>query len=144
VAKFEAVRTYLLKFEEEEYQGLEIRSRGLSIANLLNMTTMSERLQSEKVSGENAAENVQNIERLMRLFSDSLIEWNITNLGEDVPATYEGVMAQDIGFMLRVIRAYTDAIVTVPDPLEQRFSDGGQSPEHLMIPMEPLSASLAS
>lgn len=135
MGKFESTRTYLLQFPEEDFAGLEIRARGLSIAGLLNMT-----MWADQIDGNDPTKNLPAVEKLFRTFADVLLEWNVTNLGVDVPPTYEGVMAQDLQFMMSVVMRYIESIASVPDPLAQKYSDTAQS-EGLSIPMEPLSES---
>ena len=87
-------------------------------------------------------------------FAEALVSWNLEEpvldaAGEEAdetrsePATLEGLYSQDMAFALQVIRAWMDAVASVPTPLGQRSADGSPSLE-ASLPMEVSSPSRAS
>lgn len=72
---------------------------------------------------------------LFGAFADSLLSWNLTDRGRAVPATRDGVLAQDLEFLLAVSRTWYAAVVLAPPghgeepdavdepPAEQEFDE---------------------
>lgn len=48
---------------------------------------------------------------LFEAFADSMISWNLSDRGRDVPATKKGVLAQDQEFLLTVARTWYRLVV---------------------------------
>ncbi|MDT0377225.1 hypothetical protein RM572_00345 [Streptomyces sp. DSM 42041] len=128
-------KTYRLEFEDPEYEGLEVRMRGLSTYDY----TRALGLQEVK------EENPETIRELLDLFAGALIEWNLQDEedGPVLPRTPETLIAQDLDLVLAMCNAWLAAIGSVPAPLEQNSPAGGQSPE-VSLPMAPLSPSQPS
>ncbi len=77
-------------------------------------------------------------------FSEHLVSWNLENDDDTpVPASFEGVRAQDTGFVMEIVQAWLEHAGEVAPPLEQPSSSGRPSLEG-SLPMEPLSASPGS
>jgi hypothetical protein len=51
---------------------------------------------------------------LFSAFADSLLAWNLTDCGRAVPATRDGVRAQDLEFLLALCRTWHAAVVLAP------------------------------
>lgn len=113
-------KTYRLVFEDEDYAGAEVRCRSTSIGRLNEIASSTE---------------------AMRLFGDEiLIDWNLTENGEPVPATGEGMVRVPVEFGRAILNAWTQALVGISGPLGGPSSNGAGSavPE---IPMVILSES---
>jgi hypothetical protein len=129
-------KIYKLVFADEEFDGLEVRARGLTTAELLEMKSL-------EPSGDET-EDAEKLQRQIELFAGKLVSWNLeTPGGQAVPASLDGVKSQDLEFVLQIIDAWMRAVISVPGPLGDRSNGGGTFPE-ASLPMEPLSASRAS
>jgi hypothetical protein len=126
-------RVYVLEFEDPDFNGLEVKVRGLSTGQLLDLEAAREDGSDEAIS------------RLLVLLADNLIEWNVEDdEGLSVPANLAGIRAQDVQFNMGIIRAWQQAVAGVSNPLDGASPSGEPSPEESAIPMAPLSPSLAS
>lgn len=127
-------KIYNLAFEDPEMNGLEVRIRGLTTGQYMDVVSMKEQAES---GGETA--------ELFEFMADRLVDWNI--LEDDgitpVPASLDGLKTLDMAFSMAIVNAWTSAIAGVPAPLEQP-SSGGEPSLVASIPMESLSPSLAS
>ena len=155
-------RTYLLTFEDPDFEGLEIRARGLSI----NRATQAMRLASVfDGDRENLSlEDLGKLDTLVRIFAgcpqdceqvheelagqggghftSRIVEWNLpAEHGDGIaPVCYEVFADEDVEFQMAVIMAWLEGTVgTGGGPLEQR-SSAGMPPAEVSIPMETLSA----
>lgn len=123
-------KTYLLEFEDPDLNGLEVKVRGLSTGQVLDLTTAKEDGSDESIRS------------LLMLLAGQLIEWNVEDdAGRPVPADLDGVRSQEIAFNMAIINAWEQALVGVPAPLESGSPSGEPSPVELALPMEPLSPS---
>jgi len=94
--------------------------------------------------GNSVAENIKATRELLSRFAAALVSWNVEDEeGEPVPPTLDSIFAEDLGFVLAVIKAWMDAIAGVSGPLAPSLPAGEPSPE-ASIPMESLSLSQAS
>lgn len=134
-------RVYRLVWPEgHDNHGLEVRMRPLSIDELARIGGMAD-LDLTRDSGPEAQAALDD---MLRLFADKLIGWNLDDdQGDEVPATFEGVRAQDLDFVLELVDAWMTAAAGVDSPLSDGSTAGGTSVAE-SIPMVPLSASQAS
>ena len=136
---FKATRTYRLAFADPEYEGLEVVCRSMSVNDMLDMAALA-----QGVDETNLAASMAQVRRLFEMFASSLKSWNIEDDDDTpVPATYDGVMSQDLSVMLKVVMSYIEATASVPPPLAQESSGGARLAEG-SIPMETLSVSRLS
>lgn len=128
---FKRDRVYLLKFEDPDLNGLEVRARSVPLKKFLDLISLSE-VDTGKASTRESVENA------IRMFADVLISWNVEDAdGNPVPATLDGLYSQDFEFVVQIIKAWQDSISGVSDPLARRSSGGERSLEE-SIPMETL------
>lgn len=122
-------KVYNLDFEGTEYEGLEVKVRGLTTGEYLEIVSLS----------APGTEGDRETEGMLRMFSNHLVSWNL--LDEDtnlpVPTTYEGVTSNDFVMNMYIINAWTDAIATVPERTEKK-SLPGSDPLVASIPTETL------
>lgn len=114
--------------DDHELAGLEITTRGLSLGTFLELVGMGE-------------EDRSSIGEALKEFASSLLSWNLEDEdGTPVPPTPEAVYAEDHNMMLRIARAWLDAMhgVSQSDPLLES-SPGGEPSPAASIPMAPLS-----
>jgi hypothetical protein len=125
-------KTYLLKFQGTDLDGLEVTARSLTTGQQLEL----EAARIARAAG--GADSDAGTERMIRLFSGALQSWNAEDedTGEPIPTTYEGVLGQDVDFVLAIIRAWNSAMNGVPAPLSETSSGGEPSALEASIPME--------
>lgn len=133
-------KVYVLKFQDEELEGLVVKAKSVSIGSLLGLIDAS-----KLGRGSLNPEDLSKLDGLFDTFASALLEWNLENEdGEPVtfdPIKVDGVREtpreakarvlkeQDLDFALDLIMAWLDAIVGVTGPLGQQSSGGNQSPE---------------
>jgi hypothetical protein len=139
-------RVYRLKFEDPEYEGLEVRARSAPIGRFLDLAGMADAAKASE------AKALDDIGELVDGFAQSLVSWNVEDLADPdddnsertpVPATLEGLRSQDFEFVFDIVMAWIGAVADVATPLD-RLSKGGLPSVAASIPMEPLSESQAS
>lgn len=120
-------KIYTLDFEGDEYQGLEVRIRGLNTGQVMD-------IDAARADGGDAA-----IVAMLQLMAEQLVEWNVEDdNGQPVPTTFEGVRSLDIDFNWAIIDAWQTAAAGVPAPLESG-STSGEPSLVASIPTEVLS-----
>lgn len=154
---FQRNRTYLLVFEDEDLQGLEVRARPAAAGHLLNLIELVDRVE------QGGGKNITDVMKLIRMFAgcplncdweheeengnhyvNRVKSWNLEDEdGNPIPTDYHGVMSQDLDFVTSMIHAWIDAQVGVSDELGKGSNSGGPS-EEVKIPMETLSPALLS
>lgn len=120
-------KIYTLAFEGEEYEGLEVKIRGLNTGQVMD-------IDAARADGGDSA-----IVAMLQLMAEQLVEWNVEDdEGQPVPTTFEGVRSLDIDFNWAVIDAWQNAAAGVKDPLD---SDSTSTELSLVasIPTETLS-----
>lgn len=123
--------------EGSELHGLVVQVKSLSVEGLLQLAGLAAKLTAPDVT---PAEQAAQAPALFAEFSKRLVQWNLEeDDGTPVPATAEGVAAQDFEFVLQIVLAWMEAVASVGSPLP----NGSQTapPPGLSIPMEPLPAS---
>lgn len=58
------------------------------------------------------------------LFASKLSDWDLTEDGEPIPANLDGVRCLEPGMVMRMIRAWRDAIVGASDPFDESTLSG--------------------
>jgi hypothetical protein len=82
----------------------------------------------------------ERVETLCEAMGPMLVEWDLTQNGEPVPATTAGLRSLSVPLAVRLAGEWLSAVARVPAPLGQSSSDGEPSAEG-SIPMEVLSPS---
>jgi hypothetical protein len=133
-------RTFKLRFEDEDMQGLQVRARSVPLGTFLDLVKLLDVADTKSVNREDA----RKVDQLFKGFAKALVDWNLEEPeGVPVPATFEGLKSQDIDFSLHIVRAWIGALTQVPDFLANGSSGGGRSLE-LSMPMEARSSNPAS
>lgn len=126
-------KTYLLQFDDEEYQGLEVEMTGASLGVILDLQRLSERLDATGGAANSAV-----IQEMIEVFSTKVIRWNLLDENDQVvPHTPEGLATQDLPFIMTLIAAWTKAVAGVSAPLDGASSSGETSLEG-SLPMDTL------
>jgi hypothetical protein len=112
-------KVYRLDFEGTEYEGLEVKVRGLTTGEYLELVSLS----------APGAEGDRETEGMLRMFARHLVSWNLEDeeTGELVPTTYEGVTSNDFVMNMFIINAWTSAIADVPEKTEKKSLVGEPS-----------------
>ena len=132
-------KVYSIDFENSgELSGLEVKARSVPVGQFLDLTALA--------ASERDAITRADVERMASLFAGfagALVEWNLTNDGEPVPPTLEGIRSQEASFMLEVVFTWLAIIGDVMPPLGKPFNSGetSQAPP---LPMEVQSPRQAS
>ncbi len=130
-------KIYKLVFADDEMNGLEVRCRSVSINTMLELTALADL--GNKRPGEYSSDDLQRVDAVFVAFATALESWNLQDEdGAPVPATLDGVRAQDIDFINVVIKAWMERVAGISVPLGPSSTDGVRSLE-ASIPMETLS-----
>lgn len=117
-----------LQFADEELEGLEVRAHSVSFGKLLEVADQAQMMREKAGLSE--------VRGLLEMFANALVSWNAQDEdGQPIPATMDGMLDQDVDWVLTVVLAWFDAMVSVPDPLERKSTSGKQYPE-VSIPMD--------
>jgi hypothetical protein len=120
-------KTYRLDFSGTEYDGLVVNVRGLTTGEYLELVTLT----------GSTSETNNETEKLLKLLATHLVSWNLQEGEDPVPASYEGVVANDLAMNMFIINAWTDAMVSVSAETEKKSLPGDPSLVG-SIPMETL------
>jgi hypothetical protein len=126
-------RTYKLVWPAgHAMHGLEIRMRGMSLAEL-DALTKFERKEDDATNAARTAE----MRAMAELFSARLIEWNLEDeASQPIGTDVESIIKADLGVVMSAIGAWQKEVTRVPDPLPQS-SSAGQPFQVASIPMIP-------
>jgi hypothetical protein len=114
----------------QEYPGLEVTARSVSVEELLKITRVAAQM-TAKPDDKQVAE-------LFGWFAKRLVSWNLEDEdGKPVPATLDGLLGEEMGFVLKIIQAWVRAITGVSPPLPNGSSHGpaARNPLEESIPM---------
>ena len=131
-------KKYHLTFDESTgHEGLEVTMRSISTANLLLIQKLGSGFSAAKLDPEA-------FEKLVEILSDSMIEWNVEDDGDQpVPTTVEGILSQDPDLIMTIISIWTTAAGGIKAPLGGGSTSGSASLE-ASLQMDTLSPSLSS
>lgn len=100
---------YVLQFEDDSLEGLEVVAKSLSIEDFLKVTKLNVN-----------SENTEDIDQILDIFAKSLVRWNLDDEnGKAVPCNLAGVKKQDFDFIISIIMAWVSAIAEVSPNLAQ-------------------------
>jgi len=139
-------RLYKLDFSETEHAGLEVTARGTSMAGLLQLMEIADGLEELMESDEqaDAGELAARMREMFAPFARVIVSWNL--LGDDdepVPASLDGLLAQDPEFVGFILSAYIQGMSQAPPPLPASSPSGASSQAELAAAAA-LSSSLPS
>lgn len=128
-------KVYRLKFADEDMAGLEVMARSLPLGEFLKVSELAGAVDDAQGMASSAGQ-------LFRVFAGSLMEWNLENdFGDPVPADLDGVLSQDLDFIMKIVMAWVSAMSDVDTPLPNGSSNGATSALEHSIPMAPRSSS---
>jgi hypothetical protein len=130
------VKAYRLKFADEDMAGLEVTARSLPIGEFLKLSDLAGLAQDDPAAMSKGATET------FRVLAGALMSWNLEDeQGQPVPATYEGIVSQDLDFVMKIVNAWMSAMTDVAPPLPGGSSGGVPSALEQSIPMAPPSDS---
>lgn len=130
-------RIYRLVFEDPNLAGAIVRAKSIPFGEFLTIGRLASEIQDR---GTQHAQEL--MDRMCITVSGALVDWNLEDEdGTPIPCTADGLLSLDPDLAMTIIRAWMDAMGSVPDPLGGPSSGGGNFPE-ASIPMETLSVNL--
>jgi hypothetical protein len=120
---------YRLVFADDELAGLEVDCRPAPLGVVQDFTKLAEFVGTR-------AQELAATAMVLETFGQSLVGWNLEDEdGTPVPATIEGLLAQDTPFVMRIIEAW------MVNTIRAGQDDSGPDavPPSLADAMEPLS-----
>lgn len=131
-------KVYKLSFSDPEMAGLEVRTRGLGVGELMELSRLVDMPTVTREDKE--AKTRRSVESLF----SAIVSWNLEDEnGNPVEPTLENLYREDEEFVATLLVAWMTAVAGVSPPLNQQSSAGKPSVE-ASIPMELLSENLAS
>lgn len=131
-------KIYRLRFEDPDFEGLEVRATAPSLGERLEVSELF----SGDHEGESVKERNSRVVKIYEAMMKHFVEWNLENAdGSPVACDIYGLLTQDREFVDALAAAWLAVAVTVEPPLSKGSNGGGQFPEEL-IPMDELSSSL--
>lgn len=111
-------KVYKLDFAGTEYDGLEVKVQGLTTGEYLELVTLTGA----------TSETENETEKLLKLFAKHLIWWNLTDEeDEPVPSDLDGIKSNDVPMSMKIIDAWTEAMISVPASTEKKSLAGDPS-----------------
>ncbi|MFF7734264.1 hypothetical protein [Streptomyces sp. NPDC007984] len=120
--------TVTLEFTDEDgdFAGLEVEVKSLPMGEFFELSRL--------VRKKNMTD--EEVEKLLRAFARVLVRWNLENEDDTpVPATYEGLMGEDLAFNIKLIGTWLKAIA----PPDEGSDLGKDSPSGGNFPGRPLT-----
>ncbi|HEY1914245.1 MAG TPA: hypothetical protein VGH27_01605 [Streptosporangiaceae bacterium] len=110
--------THKLDFSQTRYAGLEVTMRAAPLGVIIAWQDLAGR---DDLTGEE-------MKAMFAGFAGYLESWNLDDDADNpVPATYEGVAAQEVSFVQALIGMYADTLTSAPPPLPGSSGSGGSS-----------------
>lgn len=129
-----------LVFDADEFEGLVVYARRLTIGQLLDLTA----LENLRQLADDSPEVREKLQEVFNLLASLIKSWNLEELADEdnedgprvpVPVTGEALAQQDLGFVMAMVNAIQEASAGVSAPLD-RSSSSGQPSLEVSLPME--------
>lgn len=135
---------YRLKFQDAEFDGLEVDATSLPVGELLQLIDIAVSLPRDADHKKLTPEQMKMVRDLFEGFARALKRWNVEDDDDrPVPATVEGLYSQELTFVMQIIGAWMETIGSVNKDLGKASTSGLQFPEG-SLPMVPKSLNLTS
>lgn len=133
-------KRYKLTWADGDLEGLEVLMRPATLGQMMEAQKMRDLADPDSGVTDMAA-----MEPVFRWLAEMLISWNVEDDDDQpVPATYEGIIAQDPDLIFGILNEFQQRITRVPRPLPSGSGSTPESPEDLQIPQVPLTVLQAS
>src|SRR4051794_14536511 len=122
-------RVFKITWEDgTELAGLEVRAKSVPMGEFLEFEEYAEKIDKGDVPATRA---------LLGMFAGVLVSWNLEvetvvngeTVTQPVPATLDGLLSQDLEFVLAVVDKWMSAAAGVPDDLGKGSTSGERFPE---------------
>ncbi len=133
MAGYKRSKRYILEFEDEEFEGLEVTVGVPSLRDTLRIQALEGKLKEEGA-----------FEELCTILGKYVKEWNLLD-DDDQPIrpSQDSLLDLDMDFVMTIVSAWTRAAVGVAAPLDEG-SPSGETSEEAALPMATLSPSPVS
>lgn len=140
MAGYKRSKTYTLVFEDEEFEGLEVKVAQLSVGDMIKLRGLVAALQEAKTDLELMDATLP----LFELMGRNIKSWNLLD-DDDQPVkpSAEAFNNLDLDFAMAIITGWQKAAVGVPAPLDGD-SPSGETPPEEALAMASRSLSPAS
>ena len=110
---------YSLSFAEEEYEGLEVRMKGLKVGKIRKLMTA--------IHGEDDGESA--VSEMLDLLEEGLVSWNLEEEdGTPVEAGRAGIDDLEMPFVLDILHTWLDGMTGTSGDLGKDSEHGETSP----------------
>lgn len=133
-------KVYRLVFAEgDDLHGLEVRAVAPAFGEFLDIAKLGDLANTDL-----KAEDIDKVRPMFDMFLGCVRSWNLEDDDDrPLPVDYASLLTLDLPVIMRLVDAWMRAVATVDTPLAKPSGDGATFPE-AVLPMEPLSPSLAS
>jgi hypothetical protein len=108
-----AEKHFRLVFADEEYEGLEVTAKSLSIGEYLNLSSV----------GTNPSQ--ADVMKMYELLAKSIVEWNYEDdKGKPIKPTLENIKREEVGFINGILVAWMEAMAGVDPKLRKESNTG--------------------
>jgi hypothetical protein len=132
---FKPKRTlYRLDFSGSDLEGLEVDARGASMKELIDLLQGADAISelTELDEGQDAGKIAEQLREMVAPFARKLHAWNLLDDDDEpVPASLDGLLSQDLDFIVALMGAYGQIMTQAPPPLPAGSSSGATSQEEL-------------
>lgn len=129
-------KIYALDFTP--YPGLTVTMRKPGFAALDTLTRAVLVLGTDfEGRGLSATDQMAGWRDLFDALADGLVGWNLTDGGRAVPATREGVLAQDLPFLLALARTWHTMVVMAPEGAQEFGRGIAEAEDRERPPVDP-------
>lgn len=144
--KFVPKRTlYKLTFEDPDLEDLEVTCKGTTMRGLLNLADLADKLEDLDAESLDSGQLRKQLEGMLAPFGRLLESWNVADEeGSDVPANLDGLLDQEMPFIVAILTGYTTAMTQAPPPLPAASTSGATSPEESSLDLASASTALPS
>jgi hypothetical protein len=123
---------YKLKFQDNKYDGLEVTVKSVPLGTLID------------IQESGALDGKAGLVKTCELLANNITEWNVEDEdGNPIGHALSDLLDMESDFIIDVVGAWTNAMVSVSAPLPNGSKNGGNTAE-LNLPMETLSTNLTN
>lgn len=114
---------YRLTFTEPKYEGLVVKTKEMSIGEMVEMAKLDH-------DGDSVPTEV--LDAMFDLIAEGVVEWNLERGGEPVGTDITAIRKLPATFVMDLLRAWQFTVVGVPGPLDDGSMNGKPPPELLL------------
>lgn len=116
--------TYLLKFTDPEFEGLEVRVRRMSFGGLRATAGITTVDRQRLIQGQLEQGDIAKLDAVLTEIGEALVSWNVLDHnGNPVPCTTEALDRQDLVFALTLLDAWMGGVAQEQLPKPKDLSE---------------------